>query len=134
ERKRLAGCNFAVVFRGPASPTDTFGPAGNNVAAGNFLGTDRTGTRVLGNFVGVGLLGDHDDVIGVAGGEADPQAARNVISGNFVGVLVGASSLVRSPQTGIRMMGNYLGTDVTGLRPLGNTSSAVTFVGSSSDN
>jgi titin len=81
------------------------------VVQGNFIGTDATGAVALGNGTGYGvnLSGGSDVTIG--GGVPD---ARNIISGNYYGVLLQDLSY------GAHVQGNYIGTDITGTRPLGN--------------
>ena len=96
-----------------------------NLVQGNFIGTDVTGTAALGNhFAGVDIRADDNTIGGTTAG------ARNVISGNFedgVLILVGASKNL--------VQGNFIGTDVTGTRPLGNNRDGVHILhGSSSDN
>jgi hypothetical protein len=88
--------------------------ADNNVVAGNFVGTDATGTKPLGNVQqGVLVIGIQNR-IGVRGQDPDPSAERNLISGNGNGVLLqGGGQNV--------LAGNFIGTDVTGTRPLGNS-------------
>jgi len=78
---------------------------------GNLIGTDRLGTGALGNDVGVEVLNGISNVIG-----GTSAAARNTISGNRRG------GIVLRTQTAIRtsVLGNYIGTDVTGTAPLGN--------------
>ena len=83
-----------------------------NVIIGNYLGTDVSGTNDLGN----GRSGV--EINGAPGNRVGGWSAgeRNLISGNdFNGVLMvgaGSSSNV--------VVGNYLGTDVTGTGRLGN--------------
>ena len=85
--------------------------AGANVIAGNFLGTDATGTAVSANG-GFGVL-VIDAASNVIGG-VDARD-RNVISGNSHGVYItGALS------TGNLVQGNFIGTDSTGHAALGN--------------
>src|SRR5207302_8959567 len=81
-----------------------------NVVEGNFIGTDATGTKALGNLLGGIILNGsaHDNTIG-----GSSVAARNVISGNhqvgiFIGSVGGASHN--------RVEGNFLGTDLTGAK------------------
>src|SRR5262249_12676173 len=83
------------------------------VVQGNFIGTDATGTIALGNGPGndgVNLSGGSDVTIG-----GTVPEARNVISGNYYGVLLQDFS------SGAHVQGNYIGTDLTGTRPLGTT-------------
>jgi hypothetical protein len=81
-----------------------------NVAAGNYVGTDPSGTSVIGNVsVGVYFFGEQT----VLGGTV--AAARNVISGNGTGVTLESGSA----NAGF-VQGNYIGTDVTGTKALPN--------------
>ncbi len=95
-----------------ANLSSTTTTLGLNVVAGNYIGTDVTGTRKLGNSIGVGMqLGDLNRVGTNADGVAD-AAERNLISGNSVGIhLFGSNQNVIS--------GNYVGTDVTGTTNTG---------------
>jgi parallel beta-helix repeat protein len=88
-----------------------FGTA--NVIQGNYIGTDVTGTKALGNGSGIAISFGNGNLIG----GTTPQA-RNVISGNHdYGIqLFDAGNLVQ---------GNYIGTDVTGTHSLGNTNGVV---------
>ncbi len=81
----------------------------SNTIEGNLIGTDSTGTVVLGNDVGVYMIDATHNTIG--GTEA---GAGNVISGNIesgVYVLLGSDNSI---------IGNYIGTDVTGTAEIGN--------------
>lgn len=92
-----------------SSPATTLGL---NVVAGNYIGTDVTGTRKLGNSIGVGMqLGDRNRIGTNSDGLAD-AAERNLISGNGVAV-----HLFGSNQNTVA--GNYVGTDVTGTTNTG---------------
>jgi titin len=88
-----------------------------NVILGNYIGTDATGTRALGNGV-MGILiaqGAKDNVVG-----GDQAGARNLISGNRgAGVQIQGNDA--SETTGNQVLGNYIGTDITGTSPLSNT-------------
>ncbi len=84
--------------------------ATNVTIAGNYIGTDATGTLALGNNVGIlADVGSSNNTIGGA-----TAAFRNVISGNLSnGVVIdSASSNV--------IEGNVIGTDYTGTANLGN--------------
>jgi hypothetical protein len=85
----------------------------NDVVAGNYIGTDVTGTRALGNgFRGVYLTGDHIRV-GTSGHEQDNAGERNVISGNgYWGIDIINSNNV--------IAGNFIGTDATGTHAIPN--------------
>jgi hypothetical protein len=90
----------------------------NNVVQGNFIGTDRTGTKAIGNgdrAVAVNMNASGNFIGGTEPGEG------NVISGNRDrGIaLDGSGNLV---------YGNLVGTTVTG-QPLGNARTGVEFGG-----
>jgi len=91
------------------------GPKDDNLVIGNFIGTDITGTVAIGN--GLGQVGNAGQGVRISGGIGNVVGgagdAGNVISGNRIGVLIdggGANFLV----------GNKIGTDVTGTAPIGN--------------
>lgn len=90
---------------------------GGNAIRGNFLGTDTTGSQGRAN-LGGGLF-----VAGTAGNTVGglAPADRNLISANDrVGLeLLGAGA------TGNQILGNYVGTDATGTRALGNANTGV---------
>jgi len=83
-----------------------------NTVSGNFIGTDVSGTVALGNgLAGVRIVDAHENTIGGAN-----VGERNIISGNLT---VG----VRIAQVGSHhntVLGNFIGTDVTGTVALGN--------------
>jgi hypothetical protein len=90
--------------------------ATGNLIAGNYIGTDVTGTEALGN-AHYGIALDFSDGANTIGGST--VAARNIISGNgYAGVLV-------SFEIGDVVVGNYIGTDATGSEALGNTRAGV---------
>ena len=89
--------------------------AEGNRIIGNFLGTDPSGTEVMGNNHGVWMTADaHDNTIG---GVSEEE--RNIISSN------GFSDVTLWTAHRNRLTGNYFGTDVTGTKALGRTRSAV---------
>jgi uncharacterized repeat protein (TIGR01451 family) len=92
--------------------SDNGGTSENNTIEGNFVGTDVTGTEAIGNdFEGV-ILGAFNSTVG----GTTPQA-RNLISGNTkTGLYVSGLSVTFNNV----ILGNYIGTDTTGLNPLGN--------------
>jgi hypothetical protein len=90
--------------------------AGGDLVAGNFIGTDSTGTTAKPNSIGILIsAGATNNTVG-----GTTSAARNLISGNAgSGVVIGSSSDV-SATSGNVVAGNDIGTDVSGLLPLGN--------------
>jgi hypothetical protein len=108
-RNIISGFNYGVVLR------DTT----QSVVAGNFIGTDATGTLPRGNWVGIGLLGGATgDRIGVDPGNPSPGGG-NLISANDMGIALGVGDPAPAAiDTGI--YGNLIGTDVNGTNDLGN--------------
>jgi hypothetical protein len=99
------------------------GGSGHHIL-GNFVGTNAAGTAALPNGIGISM---HTNVSGSTIG-GDTPGARNVISGNTGGG-VGVSGFLSDPSTtGNSVVGNYIGTDVTGSAPLGNGADGI-FVG-----
>ena len=86
-----------------------------DLVQGNLIGTNAAGTADLGNAKeGVLIEGASDDsVIGNAQGS-------QVISGNNVGLLILGESA-----SGNQVLGNFIGTDVTGTLDLGNSQAGV---------
>ncbi len=87
---------------------ETLFASGMRVEA-NHIGIDVTGTAARPNDLGVHLIESFDSVIG---GE-DP-GARNVISGNNVGVAINSGSMNN------RILGNYIGVNASGTAAIGN--------------
>jgi len=76
---------------------------------GNYVGTELSGTQTIGNGNGVEIHGNFNTVGGAV------KRASNLISGNSsVGVLLTGNT------TGNLIQGNFIGTDSTGTKPLGN--------------
>jgi hypothetical protein len=101
--------------------------ATGNLVEGNFIGTDLTGTKPLGNTNnGVSIVDASDNTIGgtVAG-------AGNLISGNKSnGIFIGTDQ-VGATATGNLVEGNFIGTDPSGTKALGNTNNGVSIVDAS---
>jgi hypothetical protein len=85
-----------------------------NVVQGNLIGTDVTGTRAVGNSVGVlEQDGGNDNLIGGPDTNTPGQplaGGGNVISANRVGISMSAGV----PMSDNVVAGNYIGTDITG--------------------
>ncbi|MBW1699232.1 MAG: DUF4347 domain-containing protein, partial [Deltaproteobacteria bacterium] len=99
----------------------------NNVIAGNFIGTDVTGTAAAANGDdGVDIrLGGAGNIIG-----GNTAADRNIISGNAgEGIKIdGAGS------TGNVVQGNYIGTDVTGTVAIANGDDGIEITNGANSN
>ena len=118
DRNVISGNSHGVYITGAAST--------GNVVEGNFVGTDKTGHVALGNvpFHGVVIDGASGNTVGglVAG-------ARNVISGNgFFGVSIVRGFFSGLPASANLVLGNYIGTDVTGAVGLGNHGQGVAII------
>jgi titin len=84
--------------------------AENNTVLGNFIGTDATGGRALGNgAAGVEILGPNNLIGGSTSG------ARNVISGNDVGVFITGGAAISNA-----VFGDYIGTNAMGTAAVAN--------------
>jgi hypothetical protein len=96
---------------GNAASGILFGIAGQALVQGNRIGTDGSGSFSVPNGTGVQI---HEGAGVVVVGGTTPQT-RNLISGNaFYGVRV------FRPMGAPAVMGNFIGTDLTGTAPLGN--------------
>ncbi|MGB0386672.1 MAG: C13 family peptidase [Ardenticatenaceae bacterium] len=90
----------------------------NNTIIGNYIGTDVTGRAPLGNGAqGVAFYeGTQNNRVG-----GTTSAERNIISANkYNGVAISSSGTMSNT-----VIGNYIGTDVTGQVALGNESGVV---------
>jgi hypothetical protein len=101
------------------------------VVQGNLIGTDVTGSKVLGNAAG-GVQTGWFNVSGVVIGGASSVSngklagAGNVISGNGNGVVLHEANQVL-------VQGNFIGTDLTGTHPLGNQEDGILIDGGSNN-
>ncbi len=111
-----------VVNRFSFSGIEVFGPTFGVRIEGNFLGTDPTGTVDLGNGL-AGLSTEGNAAFGspsqaVLGGTT--PAARNLISGNGGDGIFMSGSFFGAQADSNRIQGNYVGTDRSGTKDLGN--------------
>ncbi len=98
-----------------------------NIVAGNFIGTDMTGTQDVGNsFDGVVIVGGASE--NLIGGTA--AGAGNVLSGNEASGI----GIYDIGTTGNLVQGNFIGTDITGTLGLSNSGHGVATAGGASDN
>ncbi len=83
--------------------------------AGNYIGTDADGVVAKGNHgAGVRVNGGQGNMIG-----GDTPETRNVIAANFGG------GIVVSVDASVTIQGNYIGTDYSGKKVLGNYGSGI---------
>jgi len=82
-----------------------------DTVAGNYLGTDVTGTIALGNDINVFVQSPNDTIGGTA------PADRNLISGSQD---FGINAARDETAAGMVIRGNFIGTDATGTRALPN--------------
>lgn len=111
-RNVICGSGFAGIA--VSSPTAT-----NNLIQGNFIGLDITGTNALPRDAwGIYVESASGNQIG-----GTDSGARNVIARSLhgVGIISGSNNVVQ---------GNFIGTDATGTRGLGNTQRGI-IVGTS---
>ena len=88
-----------------------------NTIVGNYLGTDVTGTIGLGNGAdGVKIQGSNNTIGGI------DAADRNIISGNTDGIQIDGASATDNV-----VIGNYIGTDVTGTVAIANSDEGVSI-------
>ena len=85
-----------------------------NLIAGNYLGTDPTGTIARGNTTGVGLNSTNNIVGGTT------AADRNLIAGN-----TSSGINVNPGATGSQILGNLIGTNAAGAAGLGNQGNGI---------
>ncbi|MCS6803726.1 MAG: hypothetical protein NZ823_01110, partial [Blastocatellia bacterium] len=77
---------------------------------GNLIGTNATGTAALRNVIGVLLEDSPGNTVG-----GTVSTARNVIAAASSGVQIQGT-----PSRNNRVLGNYIGTDITATAPIGN--------------
>jgi titin len=89
---------------------------GNNIITGDYVGTDATGAiKAANGSSGVNILSGSNNIIG-----GTTTALRNLLSGN-----VGYGLAISGSAT--QVLGNYIGTTISGAAALGNTSGIYVF-------
>jgi titin len=102
------GFDAAIAIRG----------AGGNTIAGNFIGTDSTGTKSRGNFLGVSIFNSAGNIIG-----GSSPADRNLISGNETSELGSTAigvSIAGPDSKNNQVLGNFIGVAASGQKALEN--------------
>ena len=105
---------------------------GNNVVAGNYFGTNAAGTATHGGTQnnGIGILASTPN--NIIGGTT--AADRNIISGNKNVNVSSGIWLQGATATGNKVIGNYIGTDVTGEIPIPHNNAGVSVFSGASGN
>ena len=117
-----------IISGNQSSAVNIFGSnTTDNVVLGNYIGTDVTGTVALGNGefgIQIYYEASHNTIGGTDSG------ARNIISGNQ-----NSAVNISSPNTADNVvLGNYIGTDVTGTVALGNGENGIQIYWEASHN
>jgi hypothetical protein len=103
--------------------------ATENEVLGNYIGTDKSGTSDLGNSgEGVIIVDARDNAIG-----GTAAGAANVISGNNRNGVQIQDGFSPGIPTGNEVQGNFIGTNVSGAQPLGNSLGGVSVDDASSN-
>ncbi len=102
------------------------GYANNNQILGNFIGTNLSGTAVIGNTLDGVIIQDNSDGNTIGGTTA---AARNIISGNRDGIFLQGAGVTDNV-----IQGNYIGTDISGTVALGNSQYGIRLADSAANN
>ncbi len=95
----------------------------SNTVTGNLIGLDPSGTYAMGNATGVSLVGDTK--YNIVGGTT--PAERNIISGNSGQDIADGVNMLGSHNT---VIGNYIGTNISGTAAVPNTGAGLTLSGS----
>lgn len=96
----------------------------SNIVAGNYIGTNAAGTTALANGLGVWINDGANNTIG-----GMDVVARNLISGN-----AGTGVQLTDSANSNLVVGNYIGTDATGIAALGNSGAGIRISGGAANN
>ena len=99
--------------------------ASNNYVVGNYIGTDVSGTQALSNAEAGILIISSNNWIG-----SDTPGARNLISGNGISGI----ALEGNGATNNSVIGNYIGTDLSGTQAVSNVGAGVLIIFDASHN
>ncbi|SFZ89409.1 hypothetical protein SAMN05428642_101246 [Flaviramulus basaltis] len=97
--------------------------AKNNIIEGNLIGTDASGTLNKGNRFNVQFINAPNNILG-----GNSSEARNIISGaqalddNTIGTGI---AITGTESYGNIIIGNFIGTDITGMEPISNARGGV---------
>jgi len=110
----IAGCTYEQVGIYNFLAPGFYEPSLNNKIIGNLLGTNATGTRVLGTQEG--------DGISLTAGASGTLIQKNLISGNYRGIYAYQLEL---QVNNLVITDNVIGTDICGKNILGNISDGI---------
>lgn len=101
----------------------------NNIISGNYIGVNHSGLLELGNsYTGIIIIGSINNTIG---GKTNDE--RNIISNNgFEGLFIDAllwdfEGNIVGPSENNKIQGNYIGTDLSGRKNMGNGFNGIMF-------
>ncbi len=113
----------------------------DNLIQGNFIGTDPTGlidAGNQGNGIQIANGANYNTIGGLISGNPpdttpDHFSGARPPAGNLVSGNQGNGVLINGASTQNSLFGNFIGTDATGIAPLGNALDGVSIVGSNSN-
>ncbi|MDW5290227.1 T9SS type A sorting domain-containing protein [Formosa sp. PL04] len=107
--------------------------ASNNIVQGNLLGTDATGLLPRGNRYNLQLLNAPNNTIG-----GNTPEAGNILSGGVNSQTADIDgtgiSVTGANSTNNTIIGNYIGTDITGTQPMPNARGGILLLFGASNN
>ncbi|HEY1602374.1 MAG TPA: hypothetical protein VGG64_22420 [Pirellulales bacterium] len=115
----------ALDLQNASNSAITISGASSNAITGNIIGLALDGNHFASNKgSGIEIDGSAGNTIG-----GDTAHARNIISGNYgAGVTISGASATTDNQ----ILGNYIGTDISGTQPRGNASGGIHVTGGAS--
>ncbi len=124
----ISGNSSGVIFEGAV----TNSLATNNTLQGNLIGTDFTGTLNKGNRFNLTLIDAPNNIVG-----GSSAAARNIISGanSSTDTSIGTGIAITGSQSfGNAIIGNYIGTDITGTQSISNVRGGILILFGANNN
>ncbi|MGJ8591035.1 MAG: T9SS type A sorting domain-containing protein [Aquaticitalea sp.] len=124
----ISGNGSGLLFEG----TVTNSSATNNTVQGNLIGTDATGTLNKGNRFNLTFIDAPNNVVG-----GSSTGARNIISGanSSVDTSVGTGIAITGNESyGNAIIGNYIGTDITGTQSISNVRGGILMLFGANNN
>lgn len=104
------------LISGMFSAFSSFSANNGVVIQGNLIGTDISGTQAIGH--SASAIESTGPLTNALIGGSDPNARNVIAASRFSAIYLSTSNV--DAYAGTRIVGNYIGTDVSGLKPLGN--------------